>query len=106
MPDTFTQFGFDASGEYFVVLDSKGVLHVLDPDTLETIGSLQAATPREGVPAPALAYGLRHVWVSDPADNTIALVSLEELEIEARFGLTGSGNIGAMTLMQSFGVKH
>lgn len=106
LPASFTQFGFDNSGEFFLVLDSQGVLHVLDPYTLDSVGSLQAATPKDGVPAAALAFGLRHVWVSDPADNSIALVSLEEMEIEARFALPQSGNIGAMALMQSMGVSH
>lgn len=108
---SFTQFGFDSTGEHFVVLDSEGTLHDIDPDTLRIRGSLRSATGTvaplaDGMPAATLSYGKGHVWVSDPAASVIRLVSLDHLEIEAEFPVEGTGRITGMVHLQTAGVKH
>lgn len=110
LPTTPWKFGFDRSGQYIVVLGTNGSLIILGAETWKTLATLPLVPARNpdaptGTPVPALALGSKHAFVSNPVDNTIAVVDLEDGKVDRRYTLTGSP-IVSFDLLVTDGVVH
>lgn len=89
-PVTPVRFGLDAHGEHLVVLDNSGVVHVLETSDWSRHGQLTVLAPAGGGHAmPRLAFSAvdDHLFVSDPAQQVIAVVDLAGPTLEQRITL-------------------
>ena len=111
LPAAPWHFGIDRSGHYVVVLGQDGLVYVLDSESFEILGSVEAVSARDtdaarGTPAPALTLGRRVAYVSDPSANRILEIHLDEVEIEGEFRLDLDGTVTSIALMVTDGVVH
>jgi hypothetical protein len=94
-----------------VVLGQNGVVYVLDSESFETLGSFSATAPRDpdaprGTPIPSLTLGRGIAYLSDPSNNHVYEIHLDESEIEAEFHVELEGTVTAIALMVTDGVIH
>ncbi len=90
----------DAHGEHFLILDSAGMLHVLDPaNGWATLGSLPVITTLvEGqAPTIAVSHAQDVAFVTDPASSSIAVIDLATRTLGERIDL-GFAPTGAVWL--------
>lgn len=111
LPSAPWRFGVDRSGNYIVVLGQDGVVYVLDSLTFDMIGSFSATAPRDpdaprGTPIPSLALGRGVAYLSDPSNNHIYEIHLDEAEIETEFHVELDGTVTSIALMVTDGVIH
>lgn len=111
LPAAPWRFGIDRSGDYIVVLGQDGVVYVLDSTTFETTGSVAATAPRDpdaprGTPIPSLALGRRVAYLSDPSNNHVYEIHLDEAEVEGEFHVELDGTVTSIALMVTDGVIH
>ena len=88
----------DAHGERFLILDSSGRLHVLDPaDGWQTAGSVQALTAVSGTPTMTVSHAEEVAFITDNVNQAIVVVNLETLStrsIPLGFAPTGLTWVG------------
>jgi streptogramin lyase len=106
LPTTFSQFGFDGTGNYFMVLGTDGILYSIDVETLKIKETLRVYEPNKDLPAQAMTLGKAHAWITDPSNNSILFISLEEMEIEGTFKLPVEGNLDSIAIIETIGVAH
>lgn len=111
LPTAPWRFGIDRSGQYIVVLGENGVVYVLDSESFEILGSFSATAPRDpdaprGTPIPSLTLGRGIAYLSDPSNNHVYEIHLDESEIEAEFHVELEGTVTAIALMVTDGVIH
>ncbi len=106
LPTTFSQFGFDGTGDYFMVLGADGVLYSIDVETLKIKETLKVYEPNSDLPAQSMTLGKAHAWVTNPSNNSIFFISLKEMEIEETFELPVDGNLDSIAIIETIGVAH
>ncbi|HEX6240286.1 MAG TPA: hypothetical protein VFZ61_05315, partial [Polyangiales bacterium] len=94
VPAPYLQFGFDARGEYLLLLAKSGRLHLLDAHDLSEVAALDVTdAPGDdgdhGARAPQFAVGARHVYVTAPKRGVVVVVDLEHMTIAHEIRLPG-----------------
>ncbi len=77
---TKSAHAMDAHGEHFLILDSSGKLHLLDPaDGWKTVDTVQALTAVSGTPTMVVSQADETAFITDNANQAIVVVDLETL---------------------------
>ena len=109
LPAGLVDVGVDRSGRYIVALGEDGVVYVIDSESFLMLSSLPAVAGRDpGMDSaiPSLALGNRMAYVTDPSDNRILAIDLDEGEIALEMHLGLYGTITSIAAMVTDGIVH